>query len=867
MEQAGGARKWARMGAIAVAYVFSAWIAKLIGLPSGYVTAVWPPAGIALAVVLAYGPGVGPAIWLGCFLHTVTYWRGPGGSPAADVAASAVVSLGAVAQACAGAWLIRRDNGFRPELDDVLAVLRLVLLGGVVACGINAVVGTAMLAASGLVPANGLALHLLTWWSGDAVGVTVLAPTLLVWLAPQPHPERPHLAELLGWGGALAVATFYGFGVLGHGFFFVPLAVWAAVRFPTRLALTAQTAIATIVFALTAAGVGPFAALPRSSALPTLDGWMISLVGSAMLIVAAFAGQRRAARELHDSSQLFTSVVENLPNMIFVKEARELRMVLLNAAGEALLGRPRAEQLGKNDADVFPPDQARFFEQKDREALRQRSLVDIPEEAIDTAGGTRYLHTKKVPIMDEHGEPRYLLGISEDITELKRARAQIGSLDAELARRIAAEEELKRQDERLRIMVDAGHAFAEASTDYPRLMELIVARLGGLLGDLCVIRLLEPDGASVGTTFIHHAEPELADFVRATLQPQKVGEGLYGDAFLRGEPIFLPQATSAMLRAKVAPAHRPLFERLDVSSFMFVPMRARGRTVGALALYRLMQPSRPFVDADLHLAQDLGDRAALAIDNAQLYAHLEERVAERTEELQGAYGRLQDLDRMKDSFVGSVSHELRMPLTTILGYADFLAEQDQGPLNEEQADFVEQIHRGATRIRRIVDDLLDFASMDAGTFGLRRNDVDLGAICREVAASMRPQLDEGGLELEQTYPEEPVVLHVDAERIGQVVLNLLSNAVKATPAGGRVSLRLVVEPTGVRCEVADTGRGIRPEDQSNLFQRFRRLTGSLSGTGLGLSISKALVEAHGGSIGVASEPGKGSRFWFTLPTP
>lgn len=131
------------------------------------------------------------------------------------------------------------------------------------------------------------------------------------------------------------------------------------------------------------------------------------------------AERKRAESELRRAEQFLTTVVDNIPHMIFVKDAQDLRFVRFNRAGEELLGKGSHELLGKNDYDMFPESEARFFEHKDRETLRGRKLVDIPEEPIETSHGRRYLHTKKIPIVDADGQPKYLLGISEDITERK----------------------------------------------------------------------------------------------------------------------------------------------------------------------------------------------------------------------------------------------------------------------------------------------------------------------------------------------------------------------------------------------------------------------------------------------------------------
>jgi PAS domain S-box-containing protein len=140
-----------------------------------------------------------------------------------------------------------------------------------------------------------------------------------------------------------------------------------------------------------------------------------TLVSFAILLVV-FQRLRKAEKELKRANGFLDSIVENIPDMIFVKEAGELRFERFNRAGEGLLGIERKELLGKNDFDLFPREQAAAFQARDRETLAAGSTVDIPEEPIDTKTGQRWLHTKKVPVLDENGTPKFLLGISEDIT-------------------------------------------------------------------------------------------------------------------------------------------------------------------------------------------------------------------------------------------------------------------------------------------------------------------------------------------------------------------------------------------------------------------------------------------------------------------
>ncbi|MDB5096096.1 MAG: sensor hybrid histidine kinase [Cyanobacteria bacterium RYN_339] len=244
-------------------------------------------------------------------------------------------------------------------------------------------------------------------------------------------------------------------------------------------------------------------------------------------------------------------------------------------------------------------------------------------------------------------------------------------------------------------------------------------------------------------------------------------------------------------------------------------------------------------------------------------ASAEQLVAERTRALDYA----QALDQMKTNFVNGVAHDLRTPLTSILGYAEFLEEDLAHASSPDQHGYIVQIMRGARRLERLMDDLLDLAQVDAGTFRLKRLPADLGQHVQEVAESMRPQLEEAGLHLDAPRLATPIMLDIDADRIERVLANLLSNAIKFAPRGTSIRLGIVVEAGQVRCEVADRGPGIPADELPRLFKRFSQLAGAAAkgGTGLGLSIAKAIVEAHGGQIGVTSSPGHGATFWFSLP--
>ncbi|HEY9720485.1 MAG TPA: PAS domain S-box protein [Oscillatoriaceae cyanobacterium] len=235
---------------------------------------------------------------------------------------------------------------------------------------------------------------------------------------------------------------------------------------------------------------------------------------------------------------------------------------------------------------------------------------------------------------------------------------------------------------------------------------------------------------------------------------------------------------------------------------------------------------------------------------------------------QAELAQAKELERLKSNFVNAVTHELRTPLTSIIGFTEFLEDGVGGPLSEGQLQFVHEIQGATQRLDNLVGDLLDFARMEAGTFRLRIAEEDLRDKIRETVRSLEPQVRDAQLKLDVDLPETPLEVLADPQRIGQVLLNLLQNAVKFTPPGG--SIRLSAQQIGAQvvCEVSDSGPGIAPEEIPKLFRAFSQLEHGLKkgvGTGLGLSISKAIIEAHGGTIGVRSTPAHGATFWFSLP--
>jgi PAS domain S-box-containing protein len=227
---------------------------------------------------------------------------------------------------------------------------------------------------------------------------------------------------------------------------------------------------------------------------------------------------------------------------------------------------------------------------------------------------------------------------------------------------------------------------------------------------------------------------------------------------------------------------------------------------------------------------------------------------------------LEELDRYKDEFLSVISHELRTPLNFIMGFASIL--EDDPAIDETRRTYVTKILSGADRMLHLVNDLLDVARLNAGKVVLDKEPARYGELVDHVLDTLKPLADEKRLALQATLVVPARVMD-DSLRIIQVLTNLVGNAIKFTPEGGTITVRAFQRGGELITEVVDTGCGIDPQHAAVVFERFIQVdmsaTRQAGGAGLGLAISKGLVEAHGGSIGVSSQLGEGSTFWFALP--
>jgi signal transduction histidine kinase len=259
-------------------------------------------------------------------------------------------------------------------------------------------------------------------------------------------------------------------------------------------------------------------------------------------------------------------------------------------------------------------------------------------------------------------------------------------------------------------------------------------------------------------------------------------------------------------------------------------------------------------------------QAALQTANRQL----EQRVEERTRDLQNALNKLSELSRLKSDFISNISHELRTPLTHLKGYLDLFSDGTLGPLTDMQSDALNVLMRAEERLEKLINDMIHFSQAASGEFTLKMGPVDLPAIIDKIVSRSEKRADKKEISmLINRSPDLPAVL-ADEEKISWVILQLIDNAIKFTPSGGSVTVEAAAERDKVRVSVDDTGVGIPKQRLDEIFEPFHQLDSSSTrryeGAGLGLALVKSIIEAHGSLIKVQSDEGQGTKFEFMLST-
>lgn len=445
-----------------------------------------------------------------------------------------------------------------------------------------------------------------------------------------------------------------------------------------------------------------------------------------------------------------------------------------------------------------------------------------------------------------HHEPR---NFSAQAITFIQALAQQCVHAVENARLFEAEARRRSEAETLYAVTQA----LSATLDLPRVFELILSELQKVVPyDSASVQQLQGDQlVIIGGRGFPNLEELLHltfDITRSTNPNQRV--------VARREAVILENAAEAFDEFKKEP-----HAQANIHSWLGVPLIFGDRLIGMIALDK--QEAGFYTEAHARMAQAFAAQAAIAIENARLFAEEERRASEYARALE----QQQELDRLKDQFIQNVSHELRTPMAIARGYAELLEAGELGPLLPEHQEPIAIISRRLRMLSHLVDDIN--AILEVETKEPAFEWVDLGKLVQAMGEDFRVSTTTAGIALSVTVENDLPPIRGDAIYLRRMLDNLLGNALKFTLPGGEIRLSLRQDTAALILEVADTGIGIEKDKRERIFERFYQVDGSMSrrygGTGLGLALVKQIAERHNGSVKVESEVGRGSTFCVSLP--
>jgi PAS domain S-box-containing protein len=458
-----------------------------------------------------------------------------------------------------------------------------------------------------------------------------------------------------------------------------------------------------------------------------------------------------------------------------------------------------------------------------RDAIRSKAPVVTEHRIRHASGEWRWTSVRAVPLLRPDGSVKEWVGMNDDITPRKRAEAE-------------------------RHLLSEVSFILSSTIDYHETLASVARMVVRDLADCCIVETVEDDG-HVHRPVVAHRDVTMALSMNAIerLNVNLRQTHLASSVLETRQSLLIPEVTPEYLSSVAqSEEHLRALQGLAPKSLIAVPLVAHRQMLGSLIFLRTSSFER-YEPQGVRLAEELGARAALAVHSARLY-----RAALRAT---GA----------RDEVLGVVAHDLRNPLNSIMMHAQLL----QRGRSEGEARYRkhgESIHKSASRMNRLIQDLLDVTRIEAGQLPLERGPVAAEQVALDVVEAQKAVVASSRVELKLDVARCLPTISVDRDRLLQVFENLIGNAVKFTPSGGSITIGANLRGGEVMFWVEDTGAGIPAEHLPHLFDRFwQAKKGAKGGAGLGLAIARGVVDAHGGRIWVESTEGRGTTFYFTVP--
>lgn len=800
----------AGIAALAGAYFATAWAGLQLALDHPSASVVWPAAGLAVGVLVARGTRLWPGVTLGAFAANVVV--------SGHVASSIAIALGNTGEAVLASWLVHRFAGGTRAFSSAQGWMRFVALAAVASTGLGATVGLAALMSLGLLGGVAPATVWFTWWMGDAVGVILIAPVIILFSARRNTLELEpaigrHGVDVAALGLVLVALSFMAFAGMGpaqarlpFAFVTIPIAMWAAHQAGPRTASLFAVAVAGLAISGTIWGSGAFSAFPESRALAIAQFFSGVVALTAMAAATQGEAQRQLARAWSSYHRRLEQAVAQRTQKLqaAMREAEDNANALARAEATANLGSWEwdvpsntvrwSDQLYAIfglEPQSLPANYDQFLDllhPEDRngvDAIVRRAMITgepftLRHRVIRSDGTMVWVLGRGEVEVDDLGHPRRLRGTAQDITDEHR------------------------QQQRFRSLLEAAPDAAVIS-DHRGVIQLVNRQTEAMFG---------------------YERAELVGKPVEVLMPERMQ-----DAHVKHRSSYMANAV-----------HRPMGQGRE--------LRARRKDGSEFPVEISLGPIE--TEEGLLVSASIRD----ITDRKRAEAQLEES-RKRVNQSQ----RLASLGTL----VAGVAHEIRTPLTymrTHLHLANSTVDRwlkdspDAAPATADIRRHVDAANDGALRINRLVEELRHFGKTE-------RHDqtthlADLVASAAEFAKSAH----EGDVKLRIRLDAAPVIT-ADAGQIEQVLMNLINNAYDVSPPGRSIEVRLSQSAGEGMVEILDHGPGIPEAAQPRIFDPF--FTTKEHGTGLGLSLSRQIVENHGGRLEFETEPGQGTTFRVVLP--
>lgn len=829
------------LAAVAVAYFVIAKLSLLLAFENTIAAPIWPASGMALAAVLILGYRIWPGIFAGAVLvNILTLWGMPF-SPTASAIATLSTAFGNTLESLAGAYFISRFSQNRVPYESIKDLFIFIVLCAFVSTVISSTIGVVSfcLLRKDWVEVDSLWL---TWWLGDAIGILVVTPLILML-----HKlgfkaiSRQRLLEVILVSIALSISIGTVFWqIYPLGYLIIPLLLWISLslrRFETGAAILL---VSSITLFSTVHGVAGWSLHKSVIFLQAYIGFTATTALFLLVNIHSETTMRTMQRRLND-------IIEFLPDATFAIN-KDGMVISWNRAIEILTGIGKADMIGKGDYAYSVPI---FGEPRpiliDMVSMPDNSPQWASYDAIHRQGSVllaerynpllhRYLSGAASVLLDADGNRSGAIESIRDISARRLAEKKLHDYKEHLEDLVEERtDKLLKINERLTLEIEERTRIEKALTKSEQKYRDLVESANS------VIMRWRPDGSITffnvfAQSFFGYSETDIiGKNILGTIVPEH--EALGRDlSSLAANIVSNPEAYAQNENENI----RKNGDRVWISWTNKPIMDEQGRIMEILSV-----------------GNDITARK-----------RSEEELRNTLAELELAKEKAEAADRLKSAFLATMSHELRTPLNSIIGFTGIILQGLVGPLNDEQKKQLGMVKNSATHLLSLINDVLDISKIEAGQLTITSQLFNLHESVEKVVKTVRPLIETKGLILDVDLVPEIGTIKSDQRRVEQILLNLIGNAIKFTDKG-KIGVNGYIKGNSICISVSDTGIGIKDDDLANLFKPFHQLESGLTrryeGTGLGLSICKKLLDHLGGDILVDSTVGKGSTFSFTLP--